>query len=500
MHPLEPNPADRSNQAETAGGTQADPGLGAGGVGKAELADAITVEPPKLTAALAAASPETTTNQVDESKTDIALSPPMPRGGSNRRGWAGTLIPLATFLAVVLLALYASPALLYRWRTVEAQAEAEAAYLHRRAELRAEAEAAERQLDLLDKRINLVSLGFREVVRKVAPNVVNVANYREPRAAEAVLLRKRSLVHDLDKDRAFVQAGVGSGIIVKPGYILTNDHVVRGAERLRITFASGQSLAMDAYRVASDPVTDLAVIRLPENLPEGFRAEVNVSTDFANSDQSLQVGDWVLAVGSPLGLKQTVTHGVISAKGRLLQMLDMVELLQTDAPINPGNSGGPLFDQYGRVAGINVAIASDTGVNQGIGFAIPSNTAKRIFERLVAKGEVVRGFIGIRMDDLPGDQARVLGLEGSGAVVVKEVLVDQAAKKAGLQVGDVIVRYNHEALALVNPVRHLRQRILDTDPGTQVTVEVLRDGARRVVQLEIGKRPNQAAVSGANKK
>jgi S1-C subfamily serine protease len=398
---------------------------------------------------------------------------------------------MAAFLALVLLALYAMPALLYRWRTAEAQAEAEAAYQRRRGELRAEGEAAEHQLDVLDKRVNLVSLGFREVARKVAPKVVNVANYREPQPAEAALLGKRMLVRDLDNDRTYIQAGVGSGILVKPGYILTNDHVVRGAERLRLTFASGRSIAMDPKKVASDSITDLAIVRLPEQLPEGVREETNVTTDFADSDKTVHVGDWALAVGSPLGLKQTLTHGVISAKGRLLPLLDMVELLQTDAPINPGNSGGPLFDQYGRLAGINVAIATDTGVNQGIGFAIPSNTAKRIFDSLATKGEVVRGFIGITMDDLPRDRARQLGLTDNGAVLVKEVLAGQAARTAGIQPGDVITRFNNESLGMIHPVRQLRQWVLDTEPGTQVAMELLREGHRRVVQVQIAKRPGR---------
>jgi len=406
--------------------------------------------------------------------------------------WFGALIPLATFLAVVLLAAYATPALLYRWRIAEAEADAEAAYFQRRAELRAEAEDAEKRLDVLDKRVNLVSLGFREVVRKVAPHVVNVANYRAPRPGEAALLGKRTQFHDLADERTYVQAAVGSGILVKPGYVLTNDHVVRAAERLRLTFASGQSVLVDAKRVATDRLTDLAVIHLPEDMPDGLRAEANGTTEFADSDKNVQVGDWALAVGSPLGLKQTVTHGVISAKGRLLHMLDVVELLQTDAPINPGNSGGPLFDQYGRVAGINVAIASDTGVNQGIGFAIPSNTAKRIFGQLVAKGEVVRGFVGIVMGELAKDQLKDLGLENNNGVVVQEVLPDQAAGKAGLRVGDVIVRFNREALGDANPVRQLRQWILDTAPGTDVTLEVVRGGARRTLHVNVGKRPTMA--------
>src|SRR5439155_20385879 len=136
------------------------------------------------------------------------------------------------------------------------------------------------------------------------------------------------------------------------------------------------------------------------------REDLNASAEFADSDKDVHVGDWALAIGSPLGLRQTVTQGVISAKGRVLGMLDLVELLQTDAAINPGNSGGPLFDQYGRVVGINVAIASDNGGNQGIGFAIPSNTARRIAAQLLEEGEVQRGYLGIALDEVPPAQAR----------------------------------------------------------------------------------------------
>jgi S1-C subfamily serine protease len=398
-------------------------------------------------------------------------------------------MPLAAFLAILLLALYAAPALLYRWRLADAQAEAEAAFLRRSAELRAEAEAADKHLDVLDKRVNLISLGFREAARKVAPHVVNVANYRSPRPGEAAL-GKRAMVQDLGDEHAYIQAAVGSGVLVKPSYILTNDHVVRSADRLRLTFASGQSVTVDAKRVASDRLTDLAIVHLPDDLPETVEKEANVTTEFADSDKTVQVGDWVLAVGSPLGLKQTVTHGVISAKGRLLHMLDLVELLQTDAPINPGNSGGPLFDQYGRVAGINVAIASETGGNQGIGFAIPSNTARTIFEQLATNGEVVRGFAGIMMGELSKEKLKDLGLEEENGVIVAEVQRNQPAAKAGIRPGDVIVRFNGERLVLANPMRQLRQLFLDTEPGKQISLEIVRDGARRNVQMTVGKRPN----------
>ena len=482
MDPFQPSQTDPA----TAQSAQPAPASSAAEPAPLPLDHAITREVPRPS--LSPAPEECTPSALPPDRRSASVSVRRPR--SRRSPWAGALMPLAAFLAILLLALYAAPALLYRWRMADAQAEAEAAFLRRQAELRAEAEAAEKRLDLLDKRVNLISLGFREAARKVAPHVVNIANYRTPRPGEAAALGKRAVFHDPDDDRDYIQAAVGSGILVKPGYILTNDHVLRGASRLRLTFASGQSLTVDAKRVASDRLTDLAVIHLPSNLPEAVEKEANVTTEFADSDKTVQVGDWVLAVGSPLGLKQTVTHGVISAKGRLLHMLDLVELLQTDAPINPGNSGGPLFDQYGRVAGINVAIASETGGNQGIGFAIPSNTAKAIFEQLAAGGEVVRGFAGIIMGELSKEKLRELGFEEENGVVVVEVLPDQPAGKAGIMPGDVIIRFNGERLGVVNPVRQLRQLFLDTEPGKRISLEIMRDGERQHVHLTVGKRPN----------
>ncbi len=387
----------------------------------------------------------------------------------------------------MILVIYAAPYLLVHWRLAEAQAEAEATYLKRRAELKAEAEHADQRLDILDKRVHLASLGFREVVRKVAPNVVNVANLREETNAD--LLGKRPLIFDAQTERRYSQVGVGSGIIVRPGFILTNFHVVRQAQRLRLTFASGRSLGVDADAVAADPITDLAVIRLPADPPANLKDDINVTTVFADSDKDVLVGDWALAVGSPLGLRQTVTQGVVSAKGRLLNMLDLVELLQTDAAINPGNSGGPLFDQHGRIMGINVAIASDNGGNQGIGFAIPSNTAKKIFEQLLTQGEVPRGYLGIGLEEVNGAQAKSLGLGQEGGILITQVQPEQAAAKAGLHPGDVIIRFNNESFMSGQAVRHFRQLVVDTDPSRELSLEILRNGQKQKFQLKAGKRP-----------
>jgi S1-C subfamily serine protease len=400
---------------------------------------------------------------------------------------AGILVPASVFLVVVLATLYAGPFLLAHWRNADAQAEADAAYLRRRAELRAEAEAADQRLQWLDKRVNLTSLGFREVVRKVTPIVVNVGNFRELKTGEH-FAGKRVVHFDSEKNRNYIQSGVGSGIIVKPGFVLTNHHVVRNAQRIRVTFASGQAVDEDAKAVSADPLSDLAVIRLSHSENSGLTSDMNVAADFADSDM-VQVGDWALAIGSPLGLRQTVTHGVISAKGRLLGMLDLVELLQTDAAINPGNSGGPLFDQLGRVVGINVAIASETGGSQGIGFAIPSNTARKIFEQLIGQGEVVRGYLGVSLEELTGTELKTLGLVDQGGVRITQVLPQQAAAKAGLQAGDVIVRFHNHALDTQHALRQLRQWILQIDPETEVAVEIIRDGKHETIKVQMGKRP-----------
>jgi S1-C subfamily serine protease len=397
----------------------------------------------------------------------------------------GTLLML---LAFMLLA-FGLPYLNYHWRLLDARAEAEAFFMKRRAELKADAEHADERLDVLDKRVHLTSLGFREVVKKVTPHVVKVANYRELTTEEVKKLeRKKFVVHDPDNDKKYLETGFGSGLIIKPGVILTNFHVVKGADRVRVSFASGQSVGVDWSEVVPDAITDLAVLRLPSDLPAGVKEDAQNAAVFADSDKDVQVGDWALAIGSPLGLRQTVTHGVISAKGRLLGMLDLVELLQTDAAINPGNSGGPLFDQRGRVVGINVAIVSDNGGNQGLGFAIPSNTAKRIAEQLLTKGVVSRGYLGIAMEELSVAQAKALKID-DGGVIVKEVVKNEAGSKAGLVIGDIILKVNKESLSRLQPIRHFRQLVVDLEPGSEVTLEVWRDEERRQVSVTVGKRP-----------
>jgi S1-C subfamily serine protease len=392
------------------------------------------------------------------------------------RGLWNWVLPGLFFMSMVVLSLYATPYLLVHWRMLEAQGDAEATFLKRRAELRAEAEHADERLVQLDKRVQLISLGFREVVRKVAPHVVNVTSFN-PKTNEQ---------------------HIGSGIVVRPGVILTNYHVVIGGDRLRVTFASGQTIGVASSALAADDLTDLAIIRLPADLPAGLKAEADATAVFADSDQDVQVGDWALAIGSPLGLRQTVTQGVISAKGRLLEApkgrskepaFDLVALFQTDAAINQGNSGGPLFDQHGRVVGINVAIAANVqGQGQGIGFAIPSNTVRKISEELIAKGEVERGFLGVLPAEVPDALAQTLQI-GGGAVLFEKVVEDGPASAAGLQSGDILVKINNHALRRQQPVRHFRQLIVDLVPGAEAEFEIVREKTHRTVAVTIGRRP-----------
>ena len=330
--------------------------------------------------------------------------------------------------------------------------------------------------------------GFREVVRKVSRQVVNVTNLIQPIRKDFDPIAHAPPIYDAEKDQKYIVAGVGSGIIVKTGCILTNHHVIKNAERLRVTFASGQFVGVDPAAVVSDPLTDLAVIRMPENLPAGVREDLQFGAEFADSDKDVQVGDWAIAIGSPLGLAQTVTSGIISAKGRLVSTL-LVDLLQTSAAINPGNSGGPLFDQLGRVVGVNVAIATDNGRNLGIGFAIPSNTARKIMEKLLQQGEVPHGYLGISMEDATGPRLKELGPGDGGGVVILQVLPDQPASKAGLQRADMIVSFENNMLSRIEPGRHLRRFIAQVEPGTEIRLDIIRGGERKAVTVTVGKRP-----------
>lgn len=257
--------------------------------------------------------------------------------------------------------------------------------------------------------------------------------------------------------------GVGTGFIVaEEGYVVTNNHVVRSGGVFKVRLNDGR--VANAALVGSDQETDIAVLKIDV---DGLTA-----IEFGDSDAA-EVGDWVIALGSPFGLKDSVTAGIISARGREVGLSPLESYLQTDATINPGNSGGPLVDMDGRVVGINTAIESRSGGSDGISFAIPSNMAKSVVESIIAGSAPSRGFLGIQMQPLDARTAALVGFNGQG-VLVNQVVPGGAAAIAGVQVGDIVVKVNGEETA--NPQRVMRAVRLCA-PGIAVPIEVVRGGA-----------------------
>ncbi|MFW6050791.1 MAG: Do family serine endopeptidase [Myxococcota bacterium] len=277
--------------------------------------------------------------------------------------------------------------------------------------------------------------------------------------------------------------GVGSGVLVgEDGILLTNHHVVDGARSIRVTLADGRKLGAEV--VGLDPPTDLAVLRL-EGEPEDL-----VPLPFGDSSR-LRLGDVVLAVGNPFGMGQTVTMGIVSAKGRAnVGIVDYEDFIQTDAAINPGNSGGALVDTEGRLVGINTAILSRTGGYQGIGFAIPSNMAKAVMDSLLEHGRVVRGWLGVAIQDVDAELAAAMDLSTSDGVVVADVVEGGPADEAGLQRGDVIVAMDGEA---AESTGRLRNQIAMRGAGKRVTLEVLRGEERRRLEATLAELPQEQA-------
>ncbi|NLJ27885.1 MAG: DegQ family serine endoprotease [Deltaproteobacteria bacterium] len=269
--------------------------------------------------------------------------------------------------------------------------------------------------------------------------------------------------------------GSGSGVIISSdGYILTNNHVVEGAKDLKVTLADQREFR--AQILGRDPKTDLAVVKI-----EGGKDFP--SAQMGNSDQ-LKVGDAVMAIGNPFGLNHTVTSGIVSAKGRIIGAGPYDDFIQTDTSINPGNSGGPLINMNGEVVGINTAILPN---GQGIGFAIPINTAKPLIPQLVKNGEVTRGFIGVNIQSVTPELAQALNLNGHKGALVADITGGGPAEKAGIKRGDVIVSFNGKE---VKDNHELPAMVAGTPVGDEATVVVLRDGKEKEFKLKIAKLPS----------
>ncbi len=327
---------------------------------------------------------------------------------------------------------------------------------------------------------------YADVVEPVQQTVVSVYSTKKVRQRMQVNPLLRQFYGDRIPEREAEEQGLGSGVIVSSnGYILTNNHVVEGADTLQVLLPDGREF--EAKAIGADPKTDVAVIKIEATgLP---------MATLADSDK-LRVGDVVFAVGNPLGVGQTVTMGIVSAKGRNnLGLLEdgagYEDFIQTDAAINMGNSGGALVDAKGRLVGINTAIMSTTRGNIGIGFAIPVNLAASIMHSLIETGDVQRGYLGVQVNAMTPDIAHGLGLkEEQTGVVVANVNEDSPAQKAGLQRNDTIIAINGRD---VKSVQDLRLVVSQIRPGTEVSLKVLREGKERVFKAELGTLTDAAA-------
>lgn len=325
------------------------------------------------------------------------------------------------------------------------------------------------------------------MLEKVLPAVVNISTRGRVRVQENPLMqdpffRRFFGVPDAPRERPTQSLGSGVVIDARQGYIVTNNHVVDKADEIVVTLRDGRSLK--AKLVGKDPEADIAVIKVP--------AENLVALPMADSDR-LRVGDFVVAIGNPFGLGQTVTSGIVSAMGRTgLGIEGYEDFIQTDASINPGNSGGALVNLRGELVGVNTAILAPGGGNVGIGFAIPANMAKQITNQLVAHGEVRRGRLGVLMQDLTQDLANAFNIKETQGAVVAQVVKGSPAEKAGLQPGDVITAINGRKL---RNAAELRNVLGLTRIGDQVSLDVQRDGRVRMVKATVDE-PQQVTIKG----
>ncbi len=329
-----------------------------------------------------------------------------------------------------------------------------------------------------------LSTAFEFVAQSIRPSVVSIRSARRVQRGQGPA--DNAPYRDFGDDfferffgppggrRDFEARGLGTGVIVSAdGYILTNNHVVDQADEVRVQL--GDERTFTAKVVGTDPKTDLAVLRIDAQDLQPARL---------GDSEGLKVGEWVVAAGNPFGLTASISAGIVSAKGRSdVRIAEYEDFIQTDAAINPGNSGGPLVNLRGQVVGINTAIYSRSGGYMGIGFAIPVNMAKAIMTSLIQDGRVVRGWLGVQIQDLDADLAASFGYKSTGGVLVTDVMASSPAATAKMQREDIIVSFDGKTTANVAALRAL---VAATKPGTSAPMEVFREGRTRTLHLEVG--------------
>jgi serine protease Do len=339
---------------------------------------------------------------------------------------------------------------------------------------------------------------FVELAKLVKPAVVNIAATRSGRSGEGPhgsplddpFFRKffgdEFFKHDRDApQREPKERGQGSGVIVEAnGLIVTNNHVVNKADEIRVFLSDKREFK--GKLIGTDAKTDIAIVKIEAT---GLQ-----TIPWADSDQ-LEVGEFVLAVGSPFGLTQSVTMGIVSAVGRAsMGIAEYEDFIQTDAAINPGNSGGALVNVRGELVGINTAIFSQSGGNMGIGFAVPSNLSRAIMDQLVRTGKVVRGWLGVAIQDLTPELATQFGITETKGVLVSDVMEDSPAKKAGFERADVIVEYDGKSM---DSPTHLRNAVAQTPIGKKVSVKLIRDKKSKTIEVAILEQPKSLGQPSA---
>jgi len=340
----------------------------------------------------------------------------------------------------------------------------------------------------------MIPANFTDLARMVRPGVVNIQVIKKVKNVDFGFRRfpgnsfgEQNPFGDFfgpfsegNPPKGYKQQGVGSGFVMnKEGYILTNNHVVEDADQIKVKLPNGKEY--DGKVVGRDPKTDLALVKIngASDLPP---------LQMGNSDD-LKVGSWVVAVGSPFGLEQTVTAGIVSAKGRVIGSGPYDNFIQTDASINPGNSGGPLINMRGEVVGINTAIIAS---GQGIGFAIPINMAREIASQLQENGHVTRGWLGVSIQEVTPELAKSFGLKEKKGALVAQVVSGSPAEKAGIEQGDVIVEFDGKEIA---DSKDLPRIVASTPVGKAVTIKLSRNGKVLDRQVKVGEMEEKAEVA-----